>query len=117
MLDLIKEAIKKLGTHKNFAEEAGVREATLSEFLNKKTDIKFSTFEKIIHTAGLEVACKEPNKLMQTDYTIIDGVSYHVGDFVSDEVRVLFCFGSTHTTKQGAVLENTKTGDHYLYIS
>ena len=115
MLELIKSAIKKFGGQTKFAKEAKIRQATLSDFLHGK-DIKLSTLNKIMYVAGLEITSNQPNQLMQRDYVIIDGTKYHVGDSVSDEVEVAYCFGSTHTSKQGVILKNTVTDELELIV-
>lgn len=115
MLERFKAAIKRFGTQKKFCEDIGIREATLSEFLGGG-DIRFSTLKKIMEKAGFEISSSEPNQLMPRDYIIIDGDRFHVGDFTQDKLQVEFCFGSTHTSKQGAVLKNVETKEVELII-
>lgn len=115
MLELIKSAIKTVGTQTTFAKSIGIRQATLSEFLSGG-DIKLSTLTKIMDKAGLEIASKEPNQLMERKYVIISGIKYHVGEFTSSDVEIVYCFGSTHTTKQGVILRNTQTEELELIV-
>ena len=115
MIKLIKAAIKRLGNQKSFADSIGIRQATLSEFLSG-ADIRVSTLKKIMEKAGLEIASSEPNQLMQREFVIIDGNRFHVGEFTSDKLQVEFCFGSTHTTKQGVILKNIDTNKLELII-
>lgn len=116
MLELVKSAIKKLGGQAQFAKEANIsRQATISEFLNGK-DIRLSTLNKIMDAAGLEISSKEPNQLMQRKYVIIAGTKYHQGDYMDNDVQVAYCFGGTHTSKQGVILKNTQTEELELIV-
>jgi len=116
MIEIVRAAVRRYGSQKKFADEAGIKEATLSQFLNEKADVKFSTVKKVFSKAGLEIADKGPNDLMQRKSSVVGGCTYHVGEFVSDSVRVVLCFGSTGTSKQGVVLKNVDTGEHELHI-
>lgn len=105
MLSFIKRKIKARGTQKLFAKEIGMRQATLSDFLKGKADVKLSTFTKIIDHSGLEIAEKRPNVLITVQSVILDGKTYKAGDLYKGGVITL-CFGSTGTSYQGIV----KTG-------
>ena len=50
-----KRILNKYGSVSGFAEEVGVRQATLSEFLSGKRDIRVSTLKSIIEPLGMDL--------------------------------------------------------------
>ena len=106
MLSTIKAAIKKHSNNNaEFAKEVGIREATLSEFLNEKVNINFDTLSKIMKGANLEIAEKKPNILIELDFVIIKGEKYKIHDYYDKKRKIIFCFGSSSTTYQGIIVK------------
>lgn len=54
-LKKIKSKIRSQSTLTEFCEQNGLRIATVSDFLNNKTDIKFSTLKKITDATGFTI--------------------------------------------------------------
>jgi len=103
-LQKIRKRIKKTKTLKEFAQDIGLREATLYDFLNGKLNINMSTLEKIIEPLGMDVLDKLPDTLVEVQAVSDDGQKIKKGNKYKGK-KVALCFGTVGTTHQALILE------------
>ncbi len=120
MREELKKVIKLRGTLKDFAEQNGIRRATLSDFLNGKTDIQVSTLEKIMNGAGLEIAEAnnvEPGKFIECESVKMENGVFNKGTEVRIYENMFFTTGGethvihscfTYGDRHAVVLENLR---------
>lgn len=92
-----------------FADDIGIRRATLYDFLNEKIDVKLPTLMRIIEPLNMGIIEQLPEEFIEVQTVYLNGKTFKKGDKYKRK-KVLFCFGTKGSSYQGMLLEsNDKT--------
>jgi hypothetical protein len=101
----IKEKIKQKTKVSLFADDIGIRQATLYNFLNQKIDIKLPTLMRIIEPLGMSILENMPDNFIEVDAVYLKGKAIKKGQKFKKK-EVVICFGNSDTTYQGMLLKD-----------
>jgi hypothetical protein len=100
----IKERIKQKTKVSLFADDIGIRQATLYDFLNQKIDIKLPTLMRIIEPLNMNILENMPDTFIEVDAVYLGNKTIKKGQTYKKK-EVVVCFGNTDTTYQGILLK------------
>ena len=100
----IKSKIRKKMSVSLFADDIGIRQATLYDFLNEKIEVKLPTLIKIIEPLGMGIVEKMPDNFMPIDTVYLDGKTFKKGNKYKRK-EIVLCFGNPDTSYQGMLLK------------
>jgi len=104
MLRKIREKIKtkilsKYGSLRRLHFKTQIRQATLYDFFNNKTDITVATLIKILSAIDMTIADKLPERFMEVEAVNYKGYKLEKNKRYKNK-RVMFLFGSPETTQE-----------------
>ena len=103
----IKDKILKETTISLFADDIGIRQATLSNFLNGKVGVQLPTLMKIIEPVGMDILEKMPDNFIEVECVFLDDKKLKKGQKYKGKDIVL-CFGTAETTYQGILMKDKR---------
>ena len=101
----IKSNIEKKMKLSMFADDIGIRQATLYDFLNQKIDIKLPTLMRIIEPLGMNILEEMPDNFIEVQSVYLKGKAYKKGKKYKGK-EVILCFGNPDTTYEGILLKD-----------
>jgi len=101
----VKDRILKKTKLSLFADDIGIRQATLYDFLNQKTEIKLPTLMRIIEPLGMNVLEEMPDNFVEVQAVYLKGKTFKKGKKYKRK-EIVFCFGNTNTSYQGMLLKD-----------
>ena len=112
MLKKLRNKLKSISTaQKEIAVKAGLREATISDFLREKIALNGDTIDKLLKSNNINIFFD--SKLIETQFVIINKKKYKVSDFYKG-TQILLCFGAADSCTQAIVCEKKNKSIHLL---